>query len=58
MYLEHVFPAYSRTNTEHALRSSGIAFAPVDSPLLDRNIDQLMRTGYLPAPPGLRAHVG
>ena len=59
MYLEHIFPSYTRTNTECALRGSGIAFPPVSGPLLDRNIDELMRTGYLPAPtrhPG--THVG
>ena len=60
MYLKHVFPSYSRTNTEHALRGSGIAFPPVSGPLMDRNIDQLMRSGYLPAPSAgrRRAHVG
>jgi hypothetical protein len=51
MYLEHVFPSYGRTNTERALRGSGIAFPPVSGQLLDRNIDRLMETGYLPAPP-------
>jgi amino acid adenylation domain-containing protein/thioester reductase-like protein len=50
MYLAHVFPSYSRTNTEHALAGSGIVFPPVDGPLLDRNIDALMESGYLPAP--------
>jgi amino acid adenylation domain-containing protein/thioester reductase-like protein len=50
MYLAHVFPSYSRANTEHALAGSGIAFPPVDGPLLDRNIDALMESGYLPAP--------
>jgi len=60
MYLRDVFPSYTRANTEHALRGSAIAFPPVSGPLLDRNIDQLMRTGYLPAPPAapLRAHAG
>ena len=50
MYLEHVFPPYTRTNTEHALRGSGMAFPPVDGRLIDRNIDRLMRDG-LPAEP-------
>jgi amino acid adenylation domain-containing protein/thioester reductase-like protein len=50
MYLEHVFPAYSRSNTEHALLGSNIAFPPANGELLDRNIDQLMDTGYLAAP--------
>jgi amino acid adenylation domain-containing protein/thioester reductase-like protein len=60
MYLSHVFPVYGRSNTEHALLGSGIAFPPVSGDLLDRNVDRLIRTGYLPAtqaghPP---AHVG
>ena len=58
MYFSGVFPDYQRTNTEAALRGSGIAFAPVGGRLLDRNIDRLMRTGYLAAPPGQQpAHV-
>jgi amino acid adenylation domain-containing protein/thioester reductase-like protein len=60
MYLKHIFPAYTRTNTERALRGSGIAFPPVDGRLLDINIDRLIKTGYLPAPAGRhpRAHAG
>ncbi len=60
MYLKHIFPSYTRTNTERALQGSGIAFAPVSGQLLDSNIDRLMRTGYLPAPSAShpRAHVG
>jgi thioester reductase-like protein len=50
MYLAHIFPSYSRSNTAHALAGSGIAFPPVDGPLLDRNIDALMESGYLRAP--------
>jgi amino acid adenylation domain-containing protein/thioester reductase-like protein len=50
MYFRHVFPSYTRTNTERALAGSGIAFPAVSGRLLDRNIDRLMRTGYLPAP--------
>jgi amino acid adenylation domain-containing protein/thioester reductase-like protein len=50
MYLAHVFPSYSRTNTERALRGSGIAFPPVSGGLIDRNIDRLMQSGYLPSP--------
>jgi thioester reductase-like protein len=58
MYLAHVFPSYSRTNTERALRGSGIAFPPVDGRLIDRNIDRLMESGYLPSPSasGLASH--
>jgi thioester reductase-like protein len=47
MYFEHVFPAYTRTHTEEALRGSGIAFPPVDAELLDLNIDRLVAMGYL-----------
>jgi amino acid adenylation domain-containing protein/thioester reductase-like protein len=54
MYLAHVFPSYSRTNTERALRGSGIAFPPVDGRLIDRNIDRLMESGYLPSPSSSR----
>jgi amino acid adenylation domain-containing protein/thioester reductase-like protein len=54
MYLAHVFPSYSRTNTERALRGSGIAFPPVDGRLIDRNIDRLMESGYLPSPSASR----
>ena len=60
MYLSQVFPVYGRSNTEHALLGSGIAFPPVSGELLDRNIDRLIRTGYLPATRAGRrpAHVG
>jgi amino acid adenylation domain-containing protein/thioester reductase-like protein len=51
MYLEHVFPSYSRSNLERALRGSGISFPPASGKLLDANINRLMETGYLPAPP-------
>ena len=50
MYFEHVFPHYTRSNTEQALRNSGIAFPSVDEELLDRNIDYLITTGYLKNP--------
>jgi hypothetical protein len=55
MYLEHVFPAYTRSNTEQALCGSGIAFPPVDEELLDLAIDRLMATGYLKRPDGTAA---
>ncbi|HEY0717556.1 MAG TPA: amino acid adenylation domain-containing protein, partial [Streptosporangiaceae bacterium] len=51
MYLEHVFPAYTRTHTERALDGSGITFPPVDAALLDLHIGWLRHDGYLP-PPG------
>jgi thioester reductase-like protein len=59
MYLSDVFPRYTRANTERALLGSGITFPPVGGRLLDRNLDRLVRTGYLPAPPARqqRAHV-
>ncbi|HEX9624099.1 MAG TPA: hypothetical protein VF979_06955, partial [Streptosporangiaceae bacterium] len=50
MYLEHIFPHYTRSNTEQALKGSGIIFPPVDGGLLDRNIGRLIATGYLRAP--------
>ena len=50
MYLEHIFPHYTRSNTEQALKGSGITFPPVDGLLLDRNIGRLIATGYLRAP--------
>jgi thioester reductase-like protein len=60
MYLAHVFPSYSRSNPEHALAGSGIAFPPVNGQLLDRNIGRLMESGYLRSPSArqLPAHVG
>jgi amino acid adenylation domain-containing protein/thioester reductase-like protein len=54
MYLAHVFPTYSRTNTERGLRGSGIVFPPVNGELIDRNIDRLMESGYLPSPSARR----
>jgi hypothetical protein len=57
MYLEHVFPHYTRSNTERALHGSGIVFPSADDDgLLDRNIGRLIATGYLTARP--RAHAG
>jgi len=50
MYLEHIFPAYTRTHTERALNGSGIIIPAVDDELLDRNITRLMATGYLRDP--------
>ena len=61
MYLEHIFPSYTRSHTEQALGGSGIAFPPVDEKLLDLNIDRLIATGYLKSPdfprPGQRPGV-
>jgi thioester reductase-like protein len=50
MYLAHVFPAYTRSHTEQALKGSGIDFPPVDSALLDLNIERLMAMGFLESP--------
>ena len=38
MYLEHIFPAYTRSHAEAALKGSGVVFPPVDEKLLDINI--------------------
>ena len=50
MYLEHIFPSYTRSHTEQALSGSDIVFPPVDEKLLDLNIDRLIATGYLRSP--------
>ena len=52
MYLEHIFPSYTRSHTEQALSGSDIVFPPVDEKLLDLNIDRLIATGYLRSPAG------
>ena len=56
MYLEHIFPAYTRSNTEQALLGSGISFPDIDEGLLDLNIDYLVATGYLADPRGDGGH--
>ena len=50
LYLEHIFPAYTRSRTEQALAGSGIAFPPVDAKLLDQAIGALRAQGYLSSP--------
>jgi thioester reductase-like protein len=52
MYLEHIFPAYTRTHAAHALAGSGIEFPPVDAALLDRQLGRLIADGYLRPPAG------
>jgi hypothetical protein len=52
MYLEHIFPAYTRSHAEQALNGSGIVFPPVDEKLLDLHIGALMAQGYLKSPGG------
>src|ERR1035441_6567213 len=58
MYLEHIFPAYTRSRTEQALSGSGIAFPPVDEKLLDLYIGRLIAQGYLRSPGGAAAAAG
>lgn len=58
MYLEHIFPAYTRSRTEQALSGSGIAFPPVDEKLLDLYIGRLIAQGYLRSPGGAAAAGG
>jgi amino acid adenylation domain-containing protein/thioester reductase-like protein len=50
MYLEHIFPSYTRKHLERALTGSGITFPPVDAALFDLAIDRLMADGFLRAP--------
>jgi amino acid adenylation domain-containing protein/thioester reductase-like protein len=50
MYLEHVFPTYTRKHLERALTGSGIAFPPVDAALFDLAIGRLMADGFLRTP--------
>jgi amino acid adenylation domain-containing protein/thioester reductase-like protein len=57
MYFDHVFPRYTRSNTERALQGSGIAFPPVDRRLVDLNIGHLIAQGYLSAPRDIRLPV-
>jgi hypothetical protein len=55
MYLEHIFPAYTRSRTEQALAGTGIAFPPVDAKLLDLTIGALRAQGYLGSPADVAA---
>jgi len=50
MYLDHIFPSYSRANTQRALRDSDIVFPPVDGALLDLHITRLISAGFLTDP--------
>jgi thioester reductase-like protein len=47
MYTDDVFPAYSASNAERALRGSGVAFAEVDEELIDTHIEHMIATGFL-----------
>ncbi|HEY1624132.1 MAG TPA: amino acid adenylation domain-containing protein [Streptosporangiaceae bacterium] len=50
MYLEHVFPAYTRTHLVQGLGGSCISFPPVDAELFDLAIGRLMESGFLKPP--------
>jgi leucyl/phenylalanyl-tRNA--protein transferase len=50
MYLQSVFPAFTRTKAERALVDSGIEIPPVDQRMLDVYVDFLRSEGYLPPP--------
>jgi amino acid adenylation domain-containing protein/thioester reductase-like protein len=50
MYLETTFPAFTRDNVDNALQDSGITIPAVDSTMLDRYLDYLTSTGFLPTP--------
>jgi hypothetical protein len=52
MYLGHIFPAYTRSRTEQALRGSGIAFPAVGEELLDLTVGRLISAGFLRDPGG------
>ncbi|MBB5936418.1 amino acid adenylation domain-containing protein [Streptomyces zagrosensis] len=50
-YCTDTFPAFSRANTHHALRGSGIVCPPVDAHLLDTYLRYFRESGFL-SPPG------
>ncbi|MFF8387319.1 amino acid adenylation domain-containing protein [Streptomyces kanasensis] len=50
MYIEGVFPRLGRHNTEHVLRGTGLHCPPTDAGLLDRYLNFLRTSGYLPPP--------
>ncbi|WP_052434683.1 amino acid adenylation domain-containing protein [Streptacidiphilus melanogenes] len=52
MYLEGVFPAFTRANAERALLDSAIEIPPVDLHMLDTYVRFLQSDGYLPPPRG------
>ena len=52
MYFQRNFPSTTRSNTERALRGTGIGIPPVDAALLDTYIDSLLDDGYLAPPRG------
>ncbi|WP_165845445.1 amino acid adenylation domain-containing protein [Streptacidiphilus pinicola] len=61
MYLQNVFPAFTRVKAERALLDSGVEIPPVDLRMLDSYVDFLQSEGYLEPPRGPvhgRQHVG
>ncbi|WP_160311596.1 amino acid adenylation domain-containing protein [Streptacidiphilus melanogenes] len=50
MYLQSVFPRFSRDHAEAALAGSGLRIPPVDRDMLGRYVDALEGEGYLPPP--------
>lgn len=50
MYVKGTFPVLGRRHVDEALADSGLRCPPVDSALLDRYLDYLFTSGYLPRP--------
>ncbi len=51
MYLQSVFPRFSRDHMEAALADSGLSIPPVDPRMLGRYVDALEGEGFLSRPP-------
>ncbi|MHB9857566.1 amino acid adenylation domain-containing protein [Streptomyces sp. YIM S03343] len=47
MYFEGVFPEFTRTNTEQALKDVGIAIPPVNEKMLDCQLDFVQQADYV-----------
>ncbi|MFI7014761.1 amino acid adenylation domain-containing protein [Streptomyces sp. NPDC050164] len=47
MYFQGVFPEFTRTNGERAMRDAGIDVPPVDTEMMDRYIDFLQQSDYV-----------
>lgn len=50
MYLDSVFPPFSRHNTERALTGSGLILPPVSDSMIDKHLGWLTAVGFLPPP--------
>ncbi|MFC7328861.1 amino acid adenylation domain-containing protein [Marinactinospora rubrisoli] len=50
MFLDGVFPALDRSNTERALAGSGLDCPPVDAALIDRYLEYFFASGYIERP--------